>query len=359
VHKTTNPKPLIPNKDLVFGHAFSDHMFEVDWQSDKGWINPQIKPYQPIALDPSASVFHYAFCCFEGMKAYKGSKGEIRLFRPDLNMARLNRSAERIALPTFENEQLVESIKQLIKIDERWIPSEKGYSLYLRPTLIGTQEFIGVAPSNRAKLFVIASPVGPYYKTGFKAVSLLATSSFIRAWPGGTGNAKIGGNYAPGIKPQIHAIGQNCAQNLWLFGPEEYLTEVGTMNCFVYWKNEAGEVELVTPPLDGTILPGVTRQSILELAKSWGEFKVSERAITIHDIRKALKEKRLLEMFGSGTACIVSPIKEIVHNNESLQIPLDPNDANSQAGPLTTKFNNTILSIQNGEIPSEWSVVVE
>jgi branched-chain amino acid aminotransferase len=334
-------------------------MFEVDWDSVTGWSTPEIKPYQPLVMDPSSIVFHYAFSCFEGMKAYKGVNGDIRLFRPDLNMARLNRSAERIALPTFDSDQLIECIKKLVKIDERWIPDEKGYSLYIRPNLIGTQEYIGVAPSNKAKLFVILSPVGPYYKTGFKAVSLLATSSFIRAWPGGTGNTKIGGNYAPGIKPQIHANHKNCAQNLWLFGPEEYLTEVGTMNCFIYWKNEVGEVELVTPPLDGTILPGVTRQSILELAKSWGEFKVSERLVTIHDIKRAIQENRLLEMFGSGTACIVSPIKEIVYNEESLQIPLDPNDPESQAGPIATKFNNTILSIQYGEIPSEWSVIID
>lgn len=208
----------------------------------------------------------------------------------------------------------MECLKELIRVEERWIPSERGFSLYIRPTFIATQQSLGVGASSRALLFVICSPVGPYYKTGFNAVSLIADPQFIRAWPGGVGNYKIGGNYAPGILPQINAAKQNFQQNLWLFPDgkgDHFITEVGTMNCCVYWVNEKGERELVTPPLDSTILPGVTRDSILSLARTWNEFKVREAPVLMSELIRASKEGRLLEMFGCGTACIVAPIKQI------------------------------------------------
>ncbi|KAI9295048.1 branched-chain amino acid aminotransferase II [Neoconidiobolus thromboides FSU 785] len=358
ITKSTNLKPLVPNKDLIFGHTFTDHMIIADYTNEKGWETPELLPYGKLSLDPASAVFHYAFECFEGMKAYKGSKGELRLFRPDLNMARLSNSSQRLSMPAIDGKETIELIKELVKIDERWIPTEKGYSLYIRPTVIGTQEYIGVGPSNSAKLFVITCPVGPYYRTGFKAVSLLATTDYVRAWPGGTGGSKIGANYGPCIVPQIHAMNKGSQQNLWLFGPEDELSEVGTMNCFVLLKNKSGEVELVTPPLDGTILPGVTRSSILGLARQWGEFKVSERRINMKELEEALKENRVIEMFGSGTACIVSPIREILYQDRKLTIPLDPKDSNAQAGPYTKRFFDTILAIQHGEIESEWSVVI-
>ncbi|KAI9223826.1 aminotransferase [Blastocladiella britannica] len=359
IQQTTAPKALTPNKDLLFGRTFSDHMLVVDWDAEKGWESPTIVPYGPLKLDPSCTVFHYAMECFEGMKAYKDSNGKIRLFRPDMNMTRLARSCGRLSLPSFNKDELIECIKQFVKTESRWIPKEKGYSLYLRPTVIGTQASLGVGPSSKAKLFVIASPVGPYFKTGFTAVSLLAQSSFVRAWPGGTGDAKVGGNYAPTIMPQSHAAARGHQQVLWLYGANDELTEVGTMNCFVYLINEKGKRELVTPPLDGTILPGVTRDSILSLARSWGEFEVSERKLYMKDILAASKEGRLLEMFGAGTACIVSPIKNVHYKDKDIAVPLDPKDPTSQAGPLTKRFNDTILGIQYGEIPSKWSVVVD
>ncbi|KAI9330833.1 aminotransferase [Obelidium mucronatum] len=281
------------------------------------------------------------------------------MFRPDMNMNRLLRSCQRLTLPEFDKVQLLECIKKLLLVDERWIPSERGYSLYLRPTAIATQESLGVGPSNKAKIFVINCPVGPYYKTGFAAVSLSATSNYVRAWPGGTGDAKVGGNYAPGIRPQVEVAQKGYAQNLWLFGEEDYLTEVGTMNLFVFWKNAEGELELVTPPLDGTILPGVTRDSILSLAKTWGEFKVSEKKVTMPQLVQAIQEKRVVEMFGAGTAAIVSPIKNIFYKGKDWAIPLDPKDPSSQAGALTKKFADTIMGIQYGEIEHEWSVVVK
>ncbi|RKP05492.1 aminotransferase [Thamnocephalis sphaerospora] len=358
-HLTDKPRALTPNKDLVFGHTFSDHMLQVEWTADAGWGNPRIQPYGKISLEPSAVVFHYAFECFEGMKAYKDAKGHARLFRPDLNMNRLLRSTGRVALPSFEKDQLLECIKELVRTEKRWIPSGKGYSLYIRPTVIGTQETLGVAPSNRALLFVICSPVGPYYRTGFNAISLNANAESVRAWPGGTGDFKIGSNYAPTVKIQLEAAKRGLQQNLWLFGKDHQITEVGTMNCFVLLKNEQGETELVTPELDGCILPGVTRDSILGLAREWNEFKVSERKITMGEVKRAAQDGRLIEMFGAGTACIVSPIKRIQYMGEDIMVPLDPSDPTCQAGPITRRLNDELLAIQYGEIEHPWSVVID
>ncbi|KAJ3121672.1 branched-chain-amino-acid aminotransferase [Physocladia obscura] len=359
VSLSSHRKQIPANKDLVFGKTFADHMLDVNWDSKNGWAAPEIKPYGNLSLAPSATVFHYGVECFEGMKAYKDKSGSIRLFRPDMNMNRLFRSCQRLALPEFNKDELLKSIEQLLLIDERWIPSERGYSLYIRPTAIATQESLGVGSSSNAKIFVITCPVGPYYKTGFAAVSLSATSHYVRAWPGGTGDSKIGGNYACGIRPQLEVAQHGYAQNLWLFGPNDNLTEVGTMNLFLFWINKAGQRELVTPPLDGTILPGVTRDSILNLARTWGEFEVIERPVTMPEVIEALKEKRLLEMFGAGTAAIVSPIKNIGYKGTDYAIPLDPSDPTSQAGKLTKRFADTIMGIQYGEIPHEWSVVVK
>ncbi|KAJ3294495.1 branched-chain-amino-acid aminotransferase [Borealophlyctis nickersoniae] len=355
---TQTPKPLLPNNKLLFGKTFTDHMLNIVWDNEKGWHAPEVKPYGKLSLDPSATVFHYALECFEGLKAYKDKEGNIRLFRPDMNMKRLQRSCQRLTLPTFNEIELLECLKEFLRTDERWIPNERGYSLYVRPTVIATQESLGVGPSNSALLFVIASPVGPYYPTGFAAVSLYATDRYVRAWPGGTGDAKIGANYGPGIRPQIEVAKEGFQQNLWLFGEESLITEVGTMNFFMYWINAAGERELITPPLDGTILPGVTRDSILTLAREWQEFRVTEGQISMRDVVQAVDDGRVLEMFGAGTAAIVSPIKKIHFKGRDLDIPLNKDDKTSQAGPLTQKFADTIMGIQYGEIPHKWSVVV-
>ncbi|CAG8465351.1 1109_t:CDS:2, partial [Acaulospora colombiana] len=264
---------------------------------------------------------------------------------PDMNMKRFKKSAERISLPKFNEDELLECLKDLVRLEERWIPADRGYSLYIRPTLIGTQESLGVGATSQALLFIICSPVGPYYKTGFSAVQLLATTENVRAWPGGTGDAKIGGNYAPCVKPQLEAAEKGYQQNLWLFGENDEITESSKLILTLL------ETELVTPPLDGSILAGVTRDSILSLARSWNEFKVSERKITMPEIVKATEEGRLIEMFGSGTACVVSPIKGIYYRGLNLTVPLDPNDASSQAGPVTRRLADTLMGIQYGEIP--------
>jgi branched-chain amino acid aminotransferase len=329
-------------------------MLSIEWTASSGWLTPRITPYQNLSLDPATCVFHYAFECFEGMKAYRSSTG-LRLFRPDKNMTRLNKSAARIALPTFDGPAFTSLIGKLCAIDSRFIPSEKGYSLYLRPTLIGTQRTLGVGPPGSALLYVIASPVGPYYPTGFKAVSLEATDYAVRAWPGGVGDKKLGANYAPCILPQLRAAKRGFHQNLWLFGPEEYVTEVGTMNLFVAVKNrETGQKELLTAPLDGTILEGVTRESVLDLArerlvpKGW---KVSERYITMRELAEAEDERRLIEVFGTGTAAIVSPVRKISWRERLIDCGLADGE---EAGEVALMMKGWIERIQYGEEEHPW-----
>ena len=336
----------------------ADHMLTIEWNKTNGWHEPHITPYQNLSLDPATCVFHYAFECFEGMKAYKDKSGAIRLFRPDKNMERLNKSAARIALPTFAGTALTDLISTFAKMESRFIPEERGYSLYLRPTMIGTQKTLGVGPPGSALLYVIASPVGPYYPTGFKAVSLEATDYAVRAWPGGVGDKKLGANYAPCIVPQREAMSRGFQQNLWLFGEEEYVTEVGTMNFFVAIKNrETGQKELLTAPLDGTILEGVTRDSVLSLARErlvpegW---KVEERRFTVAELDEAANEGRLIEAFGSGTAAIVSPVRTISWRGKLINCGLHDHE---ESGEITTQMKNWMEDIQYGSDAHEWSYV--
>lgn len=355
VEKTTTPKTKYADKNsLVFGREFTDHMLEIEWDQKEGWKTPKIAKYQNISISPAASSLHYALQCFEGMKAYVDESGKVRMFRPEENMKRLNNSAARLRLPTFDESAFLKCVKEFVKVDKEWIPKGKGYSLYLRPTLISTQNTLGVGPAATALLFVIASPVGPYYPSGFKPVRLLADELNVRAWPGGTGAFKLGANYAGGIQPQTEAAAKGFSQILWLFGDQ--VTEVGTMNMFVLWKTKEGKQELVTPPLDGTILPGITRDSILELCKKWGEFEVAERKFTIQEMMEASKEGRLMEAFGAGTAAIVSPIESITYKGQEIKVPIKQELG---AGPLAKRILDTILAIQYGEQPSPWSVVVD
>lgn len=274
-------------------------------------------------------------------------------------MARFNGSSARIALPTFDSEQLIDLIAKFAKMEERFIPSDRGYSLYLRPTMIGTQRTLGVGPPGSALLFVIASPVGPYYPTGFKAVSLEATDYAVRAWPGGVGDKKLGANYAPCIVPQLEAAKRGFHQNLWLFGEEEYVTEVGTMNMFVALKNkETGQKELVTAPLDGTILEGVTRDSILSLAREklapegW---LISERKFTMPELSEAADEGRLIEAFGAGTAAVVSPVRKISWKGNLVMCGLREDQ---EAGEIAQKMKDWIEARQYGDDEHEWSYKV-
>ncbi|KAI0377737.1 branched-chain-amino-acid aminotransferase [Hypomontagnella monticulosa] len=358
ITKTQSPKTPKDPAELVFGREFTDHMLTIEWTKNDGWLAPSIQPYQNLSLDPATCVFHYAFECFEGMKAYRDKSGNIRLFRPDKNMERFNKSAARIALPTFSSTALIDLIAKFAKLEERFIPAERGYSLYLRPTLIGTQRTLGISAPGSALLFVIASPVGPYYPTGFKAVSLEATDYAVRAWPGGVGDKKLGANYAPCIVPQMEAARRGFQQNLWLFGPEEYVTEVGTMNLFLAIRNkETGQKELITAPLDGTILEGVTRDSILSLAREklapegW---LISERKITMQQLYEASLDGRLMEVFGAGTAAIVSPVRKISWRGKMVDCGLTENE---ESGEIAMRMKNWIEARQYGDEEHEWSHV--
>ncbi|EIW67598.1 hypothetical protein TREMEDRAFT_33395 [Tremella mesenterica DSM 1558] len=360
---TSSPKIRPPSSTLIFGRTFTDHMLTIRWSSNSGWQAPVIGPYRPLELDPSSTVLHYAFTAFEGMKAYRNEDGTVRLFRPDMNMARLNRSAARAALPTFDPKALETLIKKLVMLDSEWIPNEPGYSLYIRPTLIGTQNALGVGPNSDALLFVICSPVGPYYASGYKPVQLLATKKYVRAWPGGTGSHKLGVNYGPGIVPQSEAAKEGYSQNLWLFGEDDALTEVGTMNLFVAFKKPDGGVELATPPLGDLVLPGVTRDSVLALARGHikGEkipglpdnLTVTERKVVMGELEEAEKNGTLSEVFGTGTAAVISVVDRIGYNGRDITIPTGPRGL----GPIAESLLSRVTDIQTGKIEHEWSIV--
>ncbi|KAJ7275288.1 branched-chain amino acid aminotransferase II [Mycena haematopus] len=365
IQRNPNPKTPPPAHTLVFGHTFTDHMLTIPWNAVSGWGTPEIKPYGPLQLEPSATVLHYAQTLFEGMKAYRDEQGKVTLFRPDMNMKRMNNSARRVALPTFNGAALLDLIKQLVRIDQHWVPKEPGHSLYVRPTLIGTQKAIGVGPPNEALLFVILSPVGPYYAAGFKPVALYGTTEFVRAAPGGTGAYKLGVNYAPGVVPQKSAAALGYSQNLWLHGPDHELTEVGTMNMFVVFSKEDGSIELVTPPLDGMILPGVTRDSVLTLAREHisgvkrlpdlsEKLVVTERTVNMKEVKAAAAAGRLVEMFGAGTAVVISPVNRIGYMGEDVHIPTGEDGM----GPVSRPIWKELVGRQWGTIPSEWSYSV-
>jgi len=348
-----------PKEELVFGKTFTPHMLEVDWSVDHGWKSPRIVPYQNLPMSPAAMCLHYGLECFEGMKAYKDDEGATRLFRPDCNMARLNDSLERLHMPDFDGEALIECMKELLKVDADWIPEGEGYSMYLRPTAIATDPFLGVASCSEVKLFVIMSPVGPYYAEGFAPVKLYADTENVRAWPGGVGNAKVGGNYGPTIGPAAAAQAKGCAQVLWLFEDpndgEHYATEVGAMNIFFAIEKPEGGLELCTAPLSkGDILPGVTRRSILELARGMGDVEVSEREVSMSELLTARDEGRLREAFGAGTAAVISPVKSILYKGEDIDFP-----TGEDIGPLAKRMWDQLLGIQYGRIEHEWSVPVE
>lgn len=344
-----------PNEELVFGTTMSDHMLLIEWNQDSQWTHPRIVPYEDLKLSPASSCLHYGLQCFEGMKAYKAlSDHSLRLFRPDMNMKRLKSSMDRLQMPgsDFDPNQLISCISELVKLDEKWIPYGEGYSLYIRPTVIATNRYLGVSAPTSLLLFVITSPVGPYYKTGFNPIRLTTDSSYIRAWPGGTGNAKVGGNYAPTMKAQAEAASSGYSQNLWLFGTNDEITEVGSMNVFFYiFNKDSNRPELITAPLDrGDILPGVTRDSILYLARHWGDdIDVSERSLTMAELEEAAADSRLIEAFGAGTAAVVSPISCIRYKGKDIEIPA--------TGDLTKRFWDEITSIQYGktEGPKGWA----
>uniref|UniRef100_A0A8C6TB38 Branched-chain-amino-acid aminotransferase n=1 Tax=Neogobius melanostomus TaxID=47308 RepID=A0A8C6TB38_9GOBI len=355
VERSKRPQPKPDPSSLVFGKHFSDHMLVINWSEAEGWDRPQIKPFQNLSLHPASSALHYSIELFEGMKAFRGADNHIRLFRPMLNMERMHRSATRSSLPSFDKSELLQCIKKLVELDQDWVPFSQSASLYIRPTFIGTEPSLGVSRPSKAMIFVIVGPVGPYFATGsFNPVSLLADPAFVRAWKGGVGAYKMGGNYGPTIAVQSEAVKRGCQQVLWLYGPEEEITEVGTMNLFIYWTKPNGEKELLTPPLeDGLILPGVTRQSLLDLARSWGEFTVTERTLGMKEMLSALESGRVLEVFGAGTACVVCPVGSLLYKGQTFQIPIEKNGTK-----LAERFYKELTDIQYGRTESEWAPLV-
>ncbi|KAM9845825.1 branched-chain-amino-acid aminotransferase, cytosolic-like [Aulostomus maculatus] len=326
----------------AFGTVFTDHMLTIEWSETDGWQAPLLHPFRNLSLHPACSSLHYGVQLFEGLKVYRGYDNRLRLFRPMLNMSRMLKSAQRACLPTFDLSELLECIRRLVETDQDWVPDTDSASVYIRPTLISTEPSLGVKKPGRALLYVILCQVGPYFSTGANDLSLWADPKYIRAWKGGTGDCKMGGNYGCSLLAQYEAADYGCQQVLWLYGDDHQITEAGTMNIFLHWINEDGEEELATPPLDGVILPGVTRQSILELARTWGEFKVSERYLTMAQLCQALRQQRVSELFGSGTACMICPVGNIVYQGENLRIPQQEKHSR-----LTSRIAKELTDIQD------------
>ena len=338
----------VPASELVFGRKFTDHMFIADYTAGVGWHDYRIVPYQPIMLDPSATVLHYGQTVFEGMKAYLSENGKIRLFRPEQNFKRMNISCDRLSMPPIDEDMALEALKQLLELDREWIPNEPGTALYIRPFMIATEPHLGVSPSMTYRFMIIMSPVGSYYKEGIHPVKILVESEYVRAVAGGTGAAKTAGNYAAGLKAQEVADREGYSQVLWLDGVErKYIEEVGSMN--VFFKIDG---EVVTPALNGSILDGITRKSIIQLLKYWG-VPVAERKVSMEEIRNAYVNGKLEEAFGTGTAAVISPIGELSWKNELFYIN------NGEAGELSTKLYDTLVGIQRGKLDDPFDWVLE
>lgn len=348
-----NPKPEVT--DLGFGKFFTDHMLKINYFKQLGgWQKPEIMPFENLSIHPAAKALHYAIQLFEGLKAYRGVDDKIRLFRPDLNMERMNLAAQRSGLPTFDGDELIKCITRLVQIDQEWVPHSETSTLYIRPTLIGTEPTFGIMAPETALLFAILSPVSAYYKTGSDgAVSIYADPNVVRAFPGGVGNRKVGSNYGPTIEATARAAKLGHHQVLWLFGPNHELTEVGAMNIFIVYVNEQGDKQLSTPPLNGLILPGVTRRSIIELASQWEDIVVKEEVITMDRVIELNKKGRLLEMFGAGTAVVISPISRVGFLDHEIRVP-----TMSQAQPVYQRVKDTLLAIQYGHIEHPYAKVI-
>ncbi|WP_312693338.1 branched-chain amino acid aminotransferase [Caproiciproducens sp.] len=341
------PKPTDSNK-LGFGTIFTDHMFIMNYDEGEGWHDARIVPFGPIELSPAAMCLHYGQSVFEGMKAYRAVDGRILLFRPDKNMARLNSSNDRLCIPQIDEAFSQKAIEKLVSIEKDWIPSAEGTSLYIRPFIIGIDPHIGVHPAQHLLFIVLCSPVGAYYPEGLNPVKIYVETNYVRAVKGGMGYTKTAGNYAASLKAQDEAEKQNYTQVLWLDGVErKYIEEVGTMNVFFVIGDE-----IVTPALQGSILPGITRMSSIELLKSWG-MKVVERKLSIEELAQAAENGQLKEAFGTGTAAVISPIGHLKWGDDVMNIN------NGEIGPISQRLYDTMTGIQWGKIKDEFGWTVE
>ncbi|MDR1927087.1 MAG: branched-chain amino acid aminotransferase [Oscillospiraceae bacterium] len=338
IEKTKQPKAKPSDQgSLGFGRYYTDHMFLMDYDAGRGWHSPRIVPYAPIALDPAAMCLHYGQEVFEGMKAYCGADGKVRLFRPEQNMARLNLSNDRLCIPPVDEAFAVEAVKALVRTDADWIPAAEGTSLYIRPFIFAVDPHIGVHPAAHLLFCIILSPVGAYYPEGLNPVKIFVEQAYVRSVRGGMGYVKTGGNYAASLKAQEEAHKAGYTQVLWLDGIERrYVEEVGTMNVFFVL---GGEV--VTPALQGSILGGITRKSCIELLQSWG-VKVTERPLALAELLEAAKTGQLEEAFGSGTAAVISPIGELRCGEETLLIN------GGKIGALSQRLYDALTGIQWG-----------
>ena len=348
---TLNPNPKAKPTDssaLGFGKIFTDHMFCWSWNSEEGWHNPRIVPFENLSIHPASTVLHYGSEIFEGLKAYRRADGKVQLFRPIENIRRMNNSAERLCLPQMPEEDFMQALVEFVRLEQDWTPSDKGTSLYLRPFMFGNDESLGVHAVHNAEFIIIASPVGSYYKEGLNPVKIMIEDQDVRAVRGGTGYAKCGGNYAASNRAGERAEQQGYSQVLWLDGVErKYIEEVGAMN--VMFKING---EIVTPKLTGSILPGITRKSCIEFLKSEG-LEVSERLLSVEELAQAMTDGTLEEAWGCGTAAVISPIGELCYKNHKYIIN------NNEIGKLSQHLYDSITGIQWGEVEDKFGWTVE
>lgn len=339
IQRTTSPKAKPSVESLGFGRYFTDHMLTATYSEGKGWHDAKVIPYQPLQMDPGASVLHYGQALFEGMKAFIQQDGKCALFRPDFNWQRMVDGAARLCMIAPPKELFIEGIRELVKADQDWIPRGKGSSLYIRPTLIGTEPFLGVRPAEEYLFFTILSPVGSYYGNDNKPVKIWVEEEYIRAAPGGLGATKAAANYAASLKAALAAKKSSYSQVLWLDVTREYVEEVGTMNVFFVFEDE-----IVTPALDGTILGGGTRDSIITLLKSMNK-PIRERKVRLSEIREGAQSGRLKEIFGTGTAAVISPVGELAAKDWKVIIN------NNEIGPIASYLYDELTGIQQGTKP--------
>lgn len=335
--------------NMGFGTIFTDHMFNMDYNKEQGWHNARIEPFGPMEISPATMVLHYGQAIFEGLKAYRTASGDIQMFRPKDNLNRLNTSAERLCIPQFDADFILDALRKLIELEKDWVPSSPGTALYIRPTIIATDPYIGLRTSFTYRFFIILSPVGAYYPEGFNPVKIWVTEDYVRAVRGGVGSVKTAGNYAASLYATEEAHKDGYTQVLWLDGVElKNVEEVGSMNIFFVIDDE-----IITPRLNGSILPGITRDSVIALAKSWG-MNVTERKISIEEIFNAHDAGRLKEVFGSGTAAVISPVGQIKFRNKEIVI------AEGKVGPIAAKLFKGVTDIQYGRAddPMGWLVKI-
>ena len=350
IEKTTTPKQKPDWKNLGFGHIFTDHMFIMDYDAGQGWHDARIVPYQPLVLDPSALVFHYAQECFEGLKAYRCADGSVQLFRPDKNAERMQSTHDRLCIPQIPVADFVDAVKALVSVDKDWVPAEPDTSLYIRPFTIATEAVLGVKASAKYQFIVICSPSGAYYAEGLNPVKIYVEDEYVRATPGGTGYIKCGGNYAASIAAGEKAHKLGYSQVLWLDGVErKYVEEVGAMNIMFKMGGE-----IYTAATTGTVLPGITRMSCIELLKSWG-YKVNEGKLAIDTVMDAGRNGTLEEVFGTGTAAVISPVGSLMYEQEVVTVN------NFEIGGLTQKLYDTLTGIQYGRLEDTfgWTIKVD